>query len=64
MADARAARSACGKCDKAVSDVLLHRQMGKQGEALKHVSDAPLCHGKIDALRGVEQDAVADGDAS
>src|ERR1700686_1864044 len=47
-----------------VLDVLLHGQMRKQGEALKHVSDAPFGYRKVDASRGIEQNAAGHGNAS
>ena len=49
---------------EAVLDVVFNRQMRKQGEALKHVSHAAFGYRRIDALRGVEQHPIADGDAS
>ena len=49
---------------QAVFNVLLHRQMRKQRESLKDVSDTPLRHRKIGTLRRIKQDAVANGDAS
>ena len=49
---------------EAVLDVLLDCQMRKQSEALKNVSDAPFGYRKIDALSGIEQNALADGDAA
>ncbi len=45
-------------------DVLLYRQMRKQSQALKDVPDVALGHREIYVLCGIEQDAVADGDAS
>jgi len=51
-----------GQVHKTVSNILLNCQMRKQGKALKHVSDVPFRHGKVEALRSIEQNAVADGD--
>jgi hypothetical protein len=53
-----------GQMLEAVLDIFFDRQMREQGEALKYVAYATLRYWHIDALRGIEQDAVADGDAS
>ena len=53
-----------GKMGQSVFDVLGDRHMRKQSEILKDVSDVALRQGKINALRRIEQNALAYDDTS